>query len=74
VSAFLRYTLSRLGLFLISAVLLGLVGLSGLNLALAALVVSAIASFFLLRQQRAALSARVAERVDRRHDPDQSPE
>ena len=72
-SAFLRYTISRMALFLIAAVLLGLLGLDGLWMILGALVISSIASIFLLRNQRAALSERVAQRVDERHFRDGDP-
>jgi UPF0716 family protein affecting phage T7 exclusion len=65
VSAFLRYTLSRIALFLISALLLGLLGFEGLYVILGAIIISSIASIFLLRNQRMALSARVADRADR---------
>jgi UPF0716 family protein affecting phage T7 exclusion len=62
-----------MALFLIAAVLLGLLGLDGLWMILGALVISSIASIFLLRNQRAALSERVAQRVDERHFRDGDP-
>jgi UPF0716 family protein affecting phage T7 exclusion len=65
VSAFLRYTLSRIALFLIAALALGLFGIDGLYAILGALIISSIASIFLLRNQRMALSAQVANRADR---------
>lgn len=74
-SAFLRYTVSRLALFVIAAALLSLTGMTGLYLVLAALVLSAVGSLVLLRNQRAALADEVAARAERRlRREDQSPE
>lgn len=69
-TAFFRYTLSRMAIFAIAVALLSLAGMNGLWLLLAALVLSSIASIFLLGNQRAALADEVAKRVNR----DQSPE
>lgn len=74
-SAFLRYTVSRLALFVIAAALLSLTGMTGLYLVLAALVLSAVGSLVLLRNQRTALADEVAARAERRlRLEDQSPE
>lgn len=70
-SAFLRYTLSRMALFLIAAVGVSLLGLDALWTILIALLLSSIASIFLLRSQRAALSAHVSDRVERRRSSEQ---
>lgn len=65
-SAFLRYTLSRMALFLTAAVLVSLMGLDALWTILIALVISSIASIFLLRNQREALSSAVVTRAEQR--------
>ena len=68
--AFLVYNLGRLLLFVAASVLaFGVFGLNGLELLLAALVVSALLSLFVLRHQREdlgrAIEARAALRVTR---------
>jgi hypothetical protein len=59
------YTLARSLLFLASAGVLYLLQLRGVWLLLGAIVVSGLASYALLSRQRDAMSAAVAERVER---------
>ncbi len=61
----LLYTLSRLLLFVAALGLLRLAGLRGVLLFAFAVLVSGLASFWLLSRQRDAMSARLVGRVDR---------
>lgn len=62
----LVYTLSRLGLFLVTALVLYLVGLQYIPLLiLVAFVVSGVASYVLLSKQRDAVSSRISDKVNR---------
>lgn len=64
-SPVLRYSVARLVLFLAALGLLYLTGLRGLPVVVLALVVSGIASFWLLSAQRDAMSATLHQRVSR---------
>ncbi|MBS2531473.1 DUF4229 domain-containing protein [Catenulispora sp. NF23] len=75
--ATMRYATLRIGIFIVSlAVLWGLVAATGhivtgngvLYLAMGALLISGVASFFLLSRQRDAMSAQVTRRTDRLAD------
>lgn len=59
------YTAARLGLFLVCAALGWLAGLSGPFLLIAALLLSGLLSWFLLRRQRIAMGGVVEGRVSR---------
>ncbi|MFC4010991.1 DUF4229 domain-containing protein [Nonomuraea purpurea] len=62
----LVYTLSRIGLFLVTLLVLFLAGLQNpLLLILASFLISGIASYVLLSKQRDAMSARISDRLDR---------
>ncbi|WP_113701331.1 DUF4229 domain-containing protein [Nonomuraea lactucae] len=62
----LVYTLSRIGLFLVTAGMLYLLGLQNLFWLLAvSFVVSGVASYVLLSKQRDAMSARISGTLDR---------
>ncbi|MEU6719497.1 DUF4229 domain-containing protein [Nonomuraea sp. NPDC046802] len=62
----LVYTLSRIGLFLVTLLVLFLAGLQNpLFLILASFLISGIASYVLLSKQRDAMSARISDRLDR---------
>jgi hypothetical protein len=62
----LVYTLSRLGLFLVTALVLYLVGLQNIVwLIPVAFVVSGVASYVLLSGQRDAVSSRISGKVNR---------
>ncbi|WP_375002032.1 DUF4229 domain-containing protein [Aeromicrobium sp. CTD01-1L150] len=71
-----KFTLARLGIFLITYVLLWGVGqfflefgtLTNLVVLLVALVISSIISIFALADMRAELAARVQGRAERMHD------
>ena len=62
--AIVVYTALRLGLFVLCAVLGWLAGLSGPVLLIAALLVSGVLSWFLLRRQRVAMGSVVERRMD----------
>lgn len=64
--AFALYTVGRFVLFGFALGVLSLLGLSGPLGVVAALVVSSIASLFLLRRQRDLLARALAERTERR--------
>lgn len=72
-SPFVRYTLARLGLFVVAYVVVWLVAariygtgsLTVLWVALVALAISAVASFLLLRALRDELATSVQERAER---------
>ncbi|WP_194893805.1 DUF4229 domain-containing protein [Catenulispora pinisilvae] len=75
--ATMRYATLRIAIFIVSlAVLWGLVAATGhivtgngvLYLAMGALLISGVASFFLLSRQRDAMSAQVTRRTDRLAD------
>jgi Mn2+/Fe2+ NRAMP family transporter len=57
---------SRIGLFVVFAVLTYLAGARGLIVLVIPLVVSAVASYFLLARQRAAFATALEGRVERR--------
>lgn len=59
----LRYTVARLAVLVIALAILYALGLRGLLLLICALGVSGIASWFMLRTQRTAMSAAVVERA-----------
>jgi hypothetical protein len=61
----LLYTSARLGLFLVAALVLALLGMRGVLLLAVALVLSGLASYVLLSRQRDAVSASVTERAAR---------
>ncbi|WP_370616378.1 DUF4229 domain-containing protein [Mumia sp. Pv 4-285] len=75
-SAFLRYTLARLGFFLVAFVVVGLVSsiwlewnsVTGLWVALIALAISAVASLFLLRHMRDEVALSMKARADKMHE------
>ncbi len=75
-SAFVRYTLARLGFFLVAFVVVGLVSsiwlewnaVTGLWVALIALAISAVASLVLLRGMRDEVAVALKARADRMHD------
>lgn len=60
--ALLRYTSLRLALFVLSFLVLVLVGLDGVYAAIGAILLSAVLSLFLLKNQRNALAESVAQR------------
>ncbi|HEY0485808.1 MAG TPA: DUF4229 domain-containing protein [Mycobacteriales bacterium] len=60
------YTAGRLGLFLVVAVLLSLVGFRGFPLVLLALVISMPLSYLVLRRQREAFAVQVGHRLEHR--------
>ena len=62
---FWTYTLARLGLVVVAAGLLWLVGLRGALLIVLAFVVSGVVSFFLLGRQRGAFAEMVDARARR---------
>ena len=62
-SPFVVYTSSRLVLFVLTAVVLGLLGMHGVLLLLVALVVSGLLSYVLLTKQRDAMSVAVVTRA-----------
>ncbi|HEY9392037.1 MAG TPA: DUF4229 domain-containing protein [Mycobacteriales bacterium] len=65
-AAFLIYTGYRLAIFVVLTGLLWLLGLNGLLLVLAALVLSLPASYLLLGRQRAELSRQIELRMEQR--------
>ncbi|MFD1824989.1 MULTISPECIES: DUF4229 domain-containing protein [Mumia] len=75
-SAFARYTLARLGFFVVAFVVVGLVAsiwlewnsVTGLWVALIALVISAVASLVLLRGMRDQVALALKVRADKMHD------
>lgn len=69
-SPFVVYTSSRLVLFVLTAVVLGLLGMHGVLLLLVALVVSGLLSFVLLTKQRDAMSVAVVNRASARRTGD----
>ncbi|MFC6150393.1 MULTISPECIES: DUF4229 domain-containing protein [Mumia] len=74
-SPFLRYTLARLGFFLVAFVVVGLVSsiwlewnsVTGLWIALIALAISAVASFILLGRMRDEVAMSMKARADKMH-------
>ncbi|GAA4104250.1 DUF4229 domain-containing protein [Nonomuraea soli] len=60
----LVYTLSRIGLFVVSLGLLFLLGARGILLLALAFVVSGVASYVLLSKQRDAVSSKISNRLD----------
>jgi hypothetical protein len=60
------YTVSRLGLFVVFAILLYVAGLRGLVVLLAPLLLSGIASYYLLARQRTLFAAALQRRLARR--------
>ena len=70
-SPFVVYTSSRLVLFVLTAVMLGLLGMHGVLLLLVALVVSGLLSYVLLSKQRDAMSVAVVNRAAARASSDE---
>ena len=70
-SPFVVYTSSRLVLFVLTAVGLGLLGMHGVLLLLVALVVSGLLSYVLLTKQRDAMSVAVVNRAAARANGDE---
>jgi hypothetical protein len=66
VRAFVVYTACRAAIFVVLTGLLWFVGLDGLVLVLAALVLSLPVSYLLLARQRAELSRQIERRMDQR--------
>ncbi len=64
--SFLLYTGSRVGMFAVTVGLLYGVGVRGIIVVFAALVLSGIASYFLLDRQRATFAAALEARMQRR--------
>ena len=64
----LRYSSLRLAIFVIALILLWLVRVRGALLVMLALIVSGLASYALLRRQRADMGAKLAAAADRRRD------
>lgn len=64
----LRYTSLRLAIFVIALILLWLVRVRGALLIVLALIVSGLASYALLRRQRADMGAQLADAAGRRRD------
>lgn len=59
------YTASRIGLFIVTLMLLWLLGLQNpLWLLAASFLISGVASYVLLSKQRDAMSARISDRLD----------
>ncbi|MGH1563755.1 DUF4229 domain-containing protein [Mumia sp. DW29H23] len=75
-SAFVRYTLARLGFFAVAFVVVGLVSsiwlevsdVTVLWVALISLAISAVASFFLLGRMREEVAVSLKARADKMHD------
>lgn len=64
----LRYSSLRLAIFVIALILLWLVRVRGALLVVLALIVSGLASYALLRRQRADMAAQLAAAAERRRD------
>lgn len=63
--ALLRYTTLRLALFIAAFLVLTLVGLDGVVAAIGAIILSAVLSLFLLKNQRDALSETISQRQEK---------
>jgi membrane protein implicated in regulation of membrane protease activity len=68
VNPYVKYTMARLGLFVAAAALVWFLPLDPLVRLMIALVISAVASLFLLRRMRDDVSVHVSGSVDRRRD------
>jgi hypothetical protein len=66
--AFLVYTAGRIGVFLLTAAVLWLLGFRSWFLALGAVLLSMPLSYFLLRRQRAAFADSVERRMRERRE------
>jgi len=64
----LKYTVMRLGLFVVALAVLYLLGARGLLAVVLAVLVSAMLSFVLLRNQRDEVASQVSQRLQHRMD------